>query len=339
MREGVLTGTGAKILESLPLGRDRPVLGYSGSIAICVLAVLMRFAANDALPVGYPYVGFFPAVILATFLFGVGPGILAAVLCGAAAWHFFIPPFQAFKMSAGVVLAMGMYSIVAATNIAVLAWMQGANGRLRLEHERNRQLAERSDLLFRELQHRVSNNLQVVGGLLALQKREVSDPQARLAIDEASRRLGLIGRIHRQLYSPTGAELRLTAFLNQLATDLIDTTGKQGISCTVEANDDLPLQPDAAVPIALIIAESITNAIEHGFADREEGAIVIRVAARGELIELSVSNDGADLPDGFDLTRSESLGLRLAQMLAEQLQGDFSLSTGAGTTAMLRMPR
>ncbi len=337
MGSWALGGARAGLLESLPLARDRRPLAYAGSLAICLLALAVRVSANGVMSLGFPYVGFFPAVILATFLFGVGPGIMAGVLCGVFAWYFFIPPFWAVKMSGPVALTLAFYSAVVAVNIVVLWWMQVANDRLRIERERNRQLAERSELLFRELQHRVSNNLQVVGGLLTLQKRDVADEQAKAALDEAAQRLGLIGRIHRQLYDPSGEQLRLTAFLQELTSDLIKTSGKEGIVCTINAHDDLALEPDAAVPTALIVAEAIANAIEHGFADRENGAIVIHIARRGDFVEISVTDDGAGLPAGFDLAKTDSLGLRLAQMLAMQLGGQFSLASGKGTIALLRL--
>lgn len=75
-------------------------------------------------------------------------------------------------------------------------------------------LAATRELLFRELQHRVSNNLQMVAALLTVQRRKIADPEAKLALDEASRRLGVIGRISRQLYDPTGAGKDLPAFLD-----------------------------------------------------------------------------------------------------------------------------
>jgi two-component sensor histidine kinase len=65
-------------------------------------------------------------------------------------------------------------------------------------------LADTRELLFRELQHRVSNNLQVAAGLLTMQKRQLTDVSEKTALDEAAGRLALIGRISRQLYDPSG---------------------------------------------------------------------------------------------------------------------------------------
>jgi two-component sensor histidine kinase len=333
-----LASLGVTVLERFPLGRDRPLLRYGAAIAISLLALIIRLLVGNILPSGYPYIAFFPAVVVSTFLFGVGPGTLAATICGVMAWYFFIPPEFAFKMSAGIAFALLFYALVVAIDILLIDWMQRANHRLAEERERSRQLAERGEILFRELQHRVSNNLQVVGGLLALQMKNISDDAARLALEEASRRLSLIGRIHRQLYDPHGEQLDLGLFLEQLGADLIDAGGKPGIACEVDAERDIRLPAEAAVPMALIVAEAVANAIEHGFADRDVGQIVIRACrAHDGTLDLRVMDDGIGLPEDFDLAKSDSLGLKLAQMLARQLGGSFRIFVDGRTTAMLRL--
>ncbi len=334
-----LEGRDSSLFARLPLARDRPLLGYAGGLGICILAFAIRLLAEPWLPSGYPYVSFFPAVILSTFLFGVRPGILVAAVCGVLAWYCFIPPTFSVKMSGGIAFALAFYSVIVALDIWLIDWLQSANRRLDEERERSRALAERGEILFRELQHRVSNNIQMVSGLLMLQRKQISDEDARMALDEASRRLALIGRIHRQLYDPHGERLDLADFLNELSADLLDAAGHAGISCRIEAEAEVELPPQAAVPVALIVAEAVANAIEHGFADREAGTIWIR-AARGAdgAIELGVIDDGAGLPPGFDLGASESLGLKLSQMLARQVNGSFRLTGGERTTALLSLP-
>lgn len=331
---------GETILERLPLARGRPLLGYGAVTLICALAFGVRTLAEPVLPLGYPYVSFFPAVILSTFLFGVGPGMLAGLLCGLIAWYCFIPPLYSVKMTGGIAFTLIFYAIVVAIDIILIDWMQRANRRLAEERERSRRLAERGETLFRELQHRVSNNLQVVGGLLALQMRNVTDDEARLALDEAARRLSLIGRIHRQLYDPYGEQLHLVPLLDQLVADLIDASGRPGVSYEIEAAADIDLAPEAAVPIALIVAESVSNAIEHGFAGRDGGRILIRADRPGSGgLDLSISDDGAGLAPGFNTTEIDSLGLKLVQMLSRQLGGTFTLESRDRTIGRLVLPK
>jgi len=339
--EGQLNETELPVLsrwrERLPIARERPLLAVAAMLGVVIVALALRFVADPGLPSGFPYVTFFPAVIVTSFLFGARIGSACAAICGLLAWYFFIGTFG-FDGSSGTMIALAFYVFVVATDIVLIDWMQRANANLAHERERNRALADTRELLFRELQHRVSNNLQVVGGLLSLQKRHVTDEGARLALGDASRRLSVIGRISRQLYETDGQARGMRAFLAPLVTDVIEASGRTDIAFRLQGTDDASLSPDALIPLALIVAEAVANALEHGFAHRDHGTIVVELRRAGSDIVVDVRDDGAGLPEGFDLRDSGSLGLRIATMLAGQLGGRFELFTEAGTTARLTLP-
>lgn len=138
-------------------------------------------------------------------------GTITAILSGVAAWYWFIPP-AGFTVDQGTAVALLFYAFITGTEVTLVHWMQRANRQALAEREANAHLAETQTLLFRELQHRVSNNLQMVAALLNLQRRRVKDAEAREALDEAARRLGVVGRISRKLYDPAGATSRSGAF-------------------------------------------------------------------------------------------------------------------------------
>ncbi len=326
-------------LERLPVATNRPGLALAATLAIVGASLAIRLAAEGVLPIGYPYVAFFPAVIISAFLFGIRMGVVAGVVAGLLAWYFFIPPLRSFAVGPGAPLALGFYAMVVGIDIAIIHWLQRANRRLARERERNRLLAETRETLFRELQHRVSNNLQVIAGLLALQKKHVADDAAREALDVASQRLAVIGRISRQLYDVDGGMRSMRAFLEPLCRDVIETSGRAGVAGRVTAGDEILLEPSAAIPVALIVAEAVANAIEHGFAGREHGQVEIELRRDGTgALLLEVHDDGHGLPAGFDLRTSASLGLRIAMALAEQLDGRFEMTRGDRTTARLVLP-
>jgi K+-sensing histidine kinase KdpD len=125
-----------RFVERLPLVLPRPVYGYALSLLLCLLAWLARVAAETLLPVGYPFVTFFPAVILSSFLFGVRPGIFAAIIGGLLSWYCFIPPFYALAFNPGVAMALIFYTMVVAVDILLIHFMQRANFNLAVERER-----------------------------------------------------------------------------------------------------------------------------------------------------------------------------------------------------------
>lgn len=326
------------LIEQFPLRGVHPAAAVAGSLVLVAIAFLGRLGALPWLPDGYQFVTFFPAVILASFLFGARLGALAAVLSGSLAWYFFIPPVDSFVVNVGTAVGLGFYTITVVIDIALVHWMQAANAALTRERELSAELAETRKLLFSELQHRVSNNLQVVAGLLSLQKRRVADPIARGALDEASRRLGVIGRISRQLYDPAGKGSDLCAFFETLADDVIDASGRSDITCDVVCASELTVTPERAVPLALIVAEALANAIEHGFATKP-GQIELVVGHHiDDIYAIEVRDDGGVLPDGFDSAAQDSLGLRIATTLAKQIGGNFTLTGGKTTVARLEVP-
>ncbi|MEC3911732.1 histidine kinase dimerization/phosphoacceptor domain -containing protein [Sphingobium sp. CR2-8] len=331
--------TNERFVERLPLVMDRPVYAYLLTTVFCAAALLLRIAAEPLLPSGYPFVTFFPAVILSSFLFGVRPGIFAGIVCGIISWYAFIPPFGGFALNPAVMVAMLFYTGVVAIDIALIHFMQRANFNLGIERERSRALAENRELLFHELQHRVSNNLQVVAAMLSLQRRHVDNDVARRALDDASARLSLVGRISRALYDPSGAGQDVRAFLTTLTADIVDASGRQDVATTVIAPTGLRLDPDITVPLALVVAESVSNAIEHGLPDRA-GHIHVTLEAVDGALALQVADDGRGIAPDVATGQVESLGLRIAHALAAQLGGRFALvpSVQGGAVARLDLP-
>ena len=146
-------------IERLPLLRRRPPTAYALTLLMCGLAWWLRTALAPFFPPGYPYLTFFPAVILASFLFGRGPGVVAGLLCGLLAWYFFIPPTHSFSTGHGTWTALGFYGGVVTVDIALVHWMQRANARLHWERERSGEAEERLASLNDTLEQRIATAL------------------------------------------------------------------------------------------------------------------------------------------------------------------------------------
>ncbi|GAA4013766.1 sensor histidine kinase [Sphingomonas swuensis] len=334
-----VAATRGRWTERYPLTR----MGLVGDLLVALVATGaatgIRQLIDSQLPAGFPFLTYFPAVILIAFVLGTRAGTLTAILSGLSSWYWFVAPFGSFELEHNARIAMTFYVFITGTEITLVHWMQRSNRLLVAEREANARLAETRELLFRELQHRVSNNLQMVAALLTVQRRQVKDESARTALDEAARRLQTVGKISRQLYDPSGDGQHLGTFLDQLARDVIETSTDQRVSHRVVSHSEARISPEAAIPLALVVAESIANAIEHGFGDgRDNGALEIRLdQASHERLAVEIEDNGRGLPLGFRLDDSNSLGLRIATMLAGQLGGSFTLSSASGGGALARL--
>lgn len=308
--------------------RDRRLLADACGLGMFVFAVALRFAVDDVLPPGFPFLTFFPAVILTTFFCGLRPGIICAVLSTLAAWVFFIGPANDMQLTGQALLALGFFVVIAFIDITLIHFTFSAADKLRAEQAVTARLYENQRTMFQELQHRVANNMQFVAALLTLQKRKVKEDasQAVTALDEARARLDTIARIHRRLYAPERLDMPTGEFLRELCCDLVAASGAEAITCEVDS-PDLPLNVTQLTTLSLLVAEIVTNSLKHAFEKGRPGEILIRVSPRDlGRYEITIADDGRGLPAGFEQLRTQGLGLRIIQGLATQLGGEARFS-------------
>ena len=110
--------------------------------------------------------------------------------------------------------------------------------------------------------------------------------------------------------------------------------------------DDVQAPLDQAIPCGLILNEWVSNAMKYAFEGREKGTVTVRLKAHDvegnpdeERIELEVLDDGVGLPEGFDWSTRDSLGLYLVQALSEQLDAELKAETDGGTRFLISFRR
>ncbi|MFT4252608.1 MAG: DUF4118 domain-containing protein [Caulobacter sp.] len=307
-----------------------PAWRYALAIAAAATAFAVRLALNSWFPPGFPYLTFFPAIVLTAYFAGRGPAILCAALSGLAAWYFFIPPYNSFHFDFATMVAIAFYVFVTAVDIFFIDGMRQAMRKLAQERESLADLARSRDLLYREMHHRVSNNIQMVGALLRLQSAGVADEDARHALTEAGGRIETIAKIQRQLHDQTGEPTPFRAFAEALLNDAGQAAGARH-AVRVEGGE-APLHPEQATPVTLVMLECFNNALEHAFGPGRDGRIVVALEQDGHSHVLTIRDDGAGPPENFEPAASSSLGLRIVHAMARQLGGAFTMARHDGWT-------
>ena len=210
--------------------------------------------------------------------------------------------------------------------------------------DRLSQELEAKELLFREVNHRVKNNLAVAGSIISLGESAVLDAseeeRAETAIEvlrDTRDRIISMAMLHEQLYKHSSdMTVDLGAYLADLSRLLAESYASPSVRIDCEASEGLALSINRAVPMALIVTELVTNANKHAFPEGK-GAILIRAKASASGgFDIEVRDDGI----GLRGKPGEGFGSLLVEHLSAQLGGSLrSLGNGGrGTAWLLSIP-
>jgi PAS domain S-box-containing protein len=189
------------------------------------------------------------------------------------------------------------------------------------------------EMLLQEIHHRVKNNLQVISSLLSLQSRSVADAETLTVLRESQDRIRSMALIHEKLYrSENFACIDFAGYLQSLTSHLIHSyRSSMGVPRLQLDVADVSLSLETAVPCGLIVNELVSNALKHAFSDGNQGTIHITLSQdEDKRVSLIVADDGVGLPEGFDINKSDSLGLRLVTMLVGQVRGQLTTTKDHG---------
>ena len=202
---------------------------------------------------------------------------------------------------------------------------------------------ERQTLLMLEVHHRVKNNLQIVASLLNLQASRIRAPEARAEFQAARDRVRALATLHRHLYADGELHtLNMRSFLVEMCGQLFQAAGEtEGtrIKLLIEA-PDMRLSSDEAVPLALIVTEIVTNAVNYAFPGGRMGRICVNLRQSDKDLTLEISDDGVGLNRVPDAESARNgIGMRLIHGFSRQLGATLHVNHGNGTSYTIRLPR
>lgn len=193
---------------------------------------------------------------------------------------------------------------------------------------------KQTELLLRELQHRMKNNLQIIVSFLALQRRQSSSEEARERMASVMDQVLAIGLAHDQLsFKDSASTVDMQDYLKALCANIDPRRPEVSIQVDVDSAG-IPL--DRAVPVGLIVNELVTNSLKYAF--NENGGVIsvlFRVDQTIGEVTLTVSDNGR----GMGPPREGGFGLRLVESLVGQLGGRRTTpEVQEGTTTILSFP-
>jgi two-component sensor histidine kinase len=283
---------------------ERPSPGsaeaYAFATFLILIAGLIRWGFSFISEDIFLFAAFYPAILFATYIGGLGVGVFAAVLGAAIAWGAFVP----HPLGAGVQIKLLAY--VVSSTLIIWGAEHYRKVRKRLENEENfRKLA------VEELAHRLKNKLATIQSIISFQLRD--EPQVR---DTILRRLSALAATDDLIMATQGQGARIR---DVVSTEL-RPYGASRIS--IEGPDCL-LPPKLALTMALLVHELATNAAKYGALSNSLGKLSIAWSLSGE--ELNLEWRECDGPTVTAPTH-RGFGGRLVSRAMDQFGGTVAAS-------------
>ncbi len=190
------------------------------------------------------------------------------------------------------------------------------------------------EFLLRELNHRVTNNLQVISSMLKRKIRRLPDENAKNALREINKRVLDIATVHVGLYSKNDSRItKLHDYLSNITDTLEKLYGfsEKGIRILIEA-PNIEIAHKHAVYFGLIVNELVTNSLKYAFEDVHDPELRVEIKLlRDKTFFLKIQDNGKGIPSNFNLEEAKSSGLKLVSLITKMLEGSFQMSSQQGT--------
>ncbi len=209
------------------------------------------------------------------------------------------------------------------------------------ELRRREQELVTKDATIREIHHRVKNNLQTVAALLRMQSRRMHSEEAKQGLEQAMRRVATIALVHETLSQGLAQNVDFDELIDRQFRLSAEVASPLQRVRTEREGEFGELPSDFATPLALVINELVTNAVDHGLQD-QGGTVWLSAdryknASGDDALTVRISDDGVGLPEG---PIAEGLGLQIVRTLVTSELGgtiDWAARDGGGTVVELQM--
>jgi two-component sensor histidine kinase len=205
-----------------------------------------------------------------------------------------------------------------------LASLRDLNERQELEKAKRalEESGRQKDLLMKEVDHRVKNSLQIVSSLLYLQAKTAGPAASQF--HDAAARVAAIAAVHQQLHQCDDVgTVALDRYLVNLCQHITSASSSPDRGPLIVDVAPIVIATDVAVPLALIVNELITNAIQHSKPVGESASVHVVLKTHPGSFSVSVSDSGhgpsADQSRESLGTRHVGLGTRIVETLASQI--------------------
>ena len=206
--------------------------------------------------------------------------------------------------------------------------------------ERIKTLLAEKELILKEVHHRIKNNMSTMMSLLSLQAGNAKSDFARIALQDAEKRMQSMGILYDKLYRSADFKmLSVKEYISALVDDILSNFPNKNIVTVNKSIQDFVLDANRLQPIGIIINELLTNIMKYAFRGRENGLISVSATNVYGHVAISIQDDGSGIPSSVSFENSKGFGLQLVQALTHQLDGTITIERGNGTKIIVEFEK
>jgi two-component sensor histidine kinase len=127
------------------------------------------------------------------------------------------------------------------------------------------------------------------------------------------------------------------SYINKLTNELFSVyvTDPNKIKLNMDIND-IMLDINTAIPLGLIVNELVSNSMKHAFPNNKQGKIDIKFNLDNGNYTMIISDNGVGFPQDYNIQNSDSLGLKIVNILTEKIDGEITIETSNGTKFIIK---
>lgn len=199
----------------------------------------------------------------------------------------------------------------------------------------------KKDVLLRELQHRVKNNLQMITSLIRSEARTLQNDESSESFSRLAGRVNALAVLYDALsQDKADDQVDLGAYLGKIAAAVMQAHAVEGVRLDTKI-DTWPVSINVAMPVGLVVNEVLTNSLKHAFAGREGGIIKLHNLVSGDTCQVTIADDGVGLPDGATWPQPARLSAIIVRSLEQNASARVSVKSapGKGMTVTISLTR
>lgn len=215
-------------------------------------------------------------------------------------------------------------------------------------------IREEKEMILREVQHHVQNDLQIIHSMINFQSYYLEDEKSRELFGEIQDHIKSIPAIHQKLYQYSDLlNIDFGDFIRNLTSDLErQYLDKNQAQVDVDIKD-IQLDITTAIPCGLMVNELVTDSIKRSILTEESGnetknsilteedayesseekknKITVKITDEGDFYLMTIYDNARVFPEHFDSKNSSTLSMWFVNKLATQLGGTVDRKQDDGT--------